>query len=400
MSQIREFLKKCNLPATNRNFKKISGLRVIYAGFHKNATGFYRAISPAIALEAEYGYSAIATCFSAISDFANQYQPATINIPDKLIRQADYLVLGTISSPAHIVATYIDHLRKINRHIKIYMDIDDAIWFLPKNHPMYDTWKQRDTDNLFNVVKLMDGILSPNQEIITSVHAITHVHGIQFPNLWNIDFCTNGSRASTLSRPVFREMPPYRIVMSVNQTHFDSFYTSEFLSAIEAMANRGWATITNIGWDGSMPGRIAKVFDAEVKPATDFLSYIRELHRLNGATEPVYDLAIIPIFAGHRFYDCKAYQKALEFISAGIPVITGNNAVYDCIPCENRLQPYDLEHNIKVLEHYLFSAGAKQSLITRQREALNQKFLIHSESNINSLKNIFTKNTVKNEKIS
>lgn len=403
MPEIREYLKKCSLPAKERAFKKNAGIKVIYAGFHKNATGFYRAISPAMMLESEYGYSAIATCFSNADSFIDQQKPVTIDIPDKLLREIDYLILATIHSNVKELKAFVDYVRSLNRYVRIYMDIDDALWALPPNHPMYRQWIDSDTYSLFANLSIMDGVISPNNNILSSIYSRVNIKTVYFPNLWNIYFCATSTRSSTLSRPVFKEKPPYRMVSALNQTHVDSFNASgyQYLNAIDAIVNRGLATCTNIGWDGTMPEMSApKALNADFKPGADFLTYIRDIHRPKGSNEPVYDIALIPIFQDHFFYSCKAFQKALEFISAGIPVITGDSAVYDAIPCEKRLKKYDLQHNIDVLTHYLNEPGAKQKLITMQRQALNEKFLIHSEQNVNFIKNIFTKNTIKHEKVS
>lgn len=190
------------------------------------------------------------------------------------------------------------------------------------------------------------------------------------------------------------------MVSALNQTHFDSFYTSEYLSAVDSIVNSGLASYINIGWDGTMPGKETPALNAEFKAGTDFLTYIRDIHRPNGSNEPVYDIALIPIFQSHYFYKCKAFQKALEYISAGIPVITGDSAVYDTIPCVKRLMQHDLQHNIDLISYYLNEPEAREKLITMQRQALNEKYLIHSEQNINLLKSIFTKNTIRNEKVS
>lgn len=400
MPEIREYLKKCSLPAKERTFKKNAGIKVLYAGFHKNATGFYRAVNPAMMLESEYGYSAIATCFSVAVSFSDQAKPVTIDIPAKIIRQADYLILATIHSNSEELSAFVEYVRSINKMIKIYMDIDDALWMMPPNHPMYHQWKDSDTFSLFNNLALLDGVISPNNEILNSVFSRVNIKTIFFPNLWNIYFCATATRSSTLSRPVFKTKPPYRMVSAINQTHYDSFHQTEYVNAINVIENNGLASYTNIGWDGKMPGKETPALNAEFKAGTDFLTYIRDIHRPNGSNEPVYDIALIPIFQSHYFYKCKAFQKALEYISAGIPVITGDSAVYDTIPCVKRLMQHDLQHNIDLISYYLNEPEAREKLITMQRQALNEKYLIHSEQNINLLKSIFTKNTIRNEKVS
>jgi len=401
MPEIRQFLKKCMLPPSDRAFKKNANIKVLYAGFHRNGTGFYRAINPAMTLESEYGYSAIATCFSTITSFKGQNTAGTdINLPIKLLREADHIILGTMLAKYETIESWTENIRKLNKDVRIYMDIDDVFWFLPSpQHPLWGIYSQSQINDFFKILSILDGIISPSQHIINEI-GITPRNSDNklLPNLWNINFCYDG-RASLINKPVFRkEGKPIRMVMAINETHLDGGISSVY-PAIETILMNYNSSITNIGWDGS--SKKTSIWENRwntIKPL-DFLSYINHIHRNNGSQEPVYDLAIIPMLESHHlFFKAKSFQKALEFISAGIPVITGNSTVYDNIPCEKRLT-HDLDNNIAVLKYYLDDINAREALITAQRTALNQGFLINAENNISYIKSLFNKKS-KNEKVS
>lgn len=179
MNTILELQKILNTPnhLKHHNLEPDDKVHLLYVSPKLNATGYYRAIAPALELNKTKTHKAIITSIDQ-NDFAKRFDAHLHHLDEFLIKWADYIIFPSTMSDLRYL---IKALEIINPHVQLIMDVDKDYFNMKDTPKLTASYLEQFESNLLE----MDGVTVANERLCHTLKKQMEPQKIK-PMIWYV----------------------------------------------------------------------------------------------------------------------------------------------------------------------------------------------------------------------
>lgn len=292
-------------------------VHVLYVAPCFDSSAYYRMLAPALEMNRSASHAAI-VCGLKHYDFSKQPKDYDIEIDERLIRWADYLVLPTICADINPLS---DRVRGINSCITVTLDIDRNIDLLPETHPESRKIPPADRARLVANFAAVDAVTFASPQLKNYYRGQYLRYREAHPRSPQIGMTVIADRVSGLAlEERIRPQQHSRLRIGIIATAAHCADLKEIVPALRAITEKRGADVEVVIFGLNKLCSVLAGLTYQRIPAVRFADYFRTLREL------AFDIALLPLADREDRIHGAPPRRYLELAATGTAVIASDTA--------------------------------------------------------------------------
>lgn len=275
--ELQRFLRQAN-HLKQYNLQPDDKVHLLYVSPKLNATGYYRAIAPALELNKTKTHKALITSIDQ-NDFAKRFDNQLHHLDELLIKWADYIVFpSTMGNLRYLIKA----IQIINPHVQLIMDIDKDYFDLKNDSKLTASYLEQFQSNLLE----MDSVTVASERLYHSLKKQMSAQKTK-PMIWYLPTLISSFAYENIDKLTEKETDTIRI--GLIKTNEDALIDIKELLLKINDSNKAikWVYFGNTKWSKTTPEWLND-FNIEFHNSVHFKDYFKTLDALK------LDLVLIP----------------------------------------------------------------------------------------------------------